>query len=117
MVVAGEKAITQFVPKQEHMRIAKSRDGSHERRRPTLVGLDLHFHNLLQPWPTQVCFWRAIFVQCSKFPPGFFKGTSADQDRRFSDKEMKLLKATKFPPEFDKKVRSLRCLRRIQTTN
>ncbi|KII87767.1 hypothetical protein PLICRDRAFT_112049 [Plicaturopsis crispa FD-325 SS-3] len=35
---------------------------------------------------------------------GFFKGTSADQDRRFSDKELKLLKSMKFPPEFDKKV-------------
>ncbi|KAI0821913.1 PWI domain-containing protein, partial [Trametes gibbosa] len=35
---------------------------------------------------------------------GFFKGTSADQDRRFSDKELKLLKSMKFPPEFDKKA-------------
>ncbi|KAG1826653.1 hypothetical protein EV424DRAFT_1345436 [Suillus variegatus] len=35
---------------------------------------------------------------------GFFKGTSADQDRRFSDKELKLLKSMKFPSEFDKKV-------------
>ncbi|KIM46751.1 hypothetical protein M413DRAFT_40460, partial [Hebeloma cylindrosporum] len=32
------------------------------------------------------------------------KGTSADQDRRFSDKEVKLLKSMKFPPEFEKKV-------------
>jgi serine/arginine repetitive matrix protein 1 len=39
--------------------------------------------------------------------PGFFKGTSADQDRRFSDKEVKLLKSMKFPSEFDKKVPSL----------
>ncbi|KAI9510302.1 PWI domain-containing protein, partial [Russula earlei] len=31
---------------------------------------------------------------------GFFKGTSADQDRRFSDKELKLLKTLKFPPQF-----------------
>ncbi|KAI0282769.1 PWI domain-containing protein, partial [Russula aff. rugulosa BPL654] len=30
---------------------------------------------------------------------GFFKGTSADQDRRFSDKELKLLKSIKFPPQ------------------
>ncbi|KAI0251213.1 PWI domain-containing protein, partial [Lactifluus subvellereus] len=37
---------------------------------------------------------------------GFFKGTSADQDRRFSDKELKLLKSTKFPPQFDTKVTS-----------
>ncbi|KAI0302421.1 hypothetical protein B0F90DRAFT_1714636 [Multifurca ochricompacta] len=35
---------------------------------------------------------------------GFFKGTSADQDRRFSDKELKLLKTIKFPPQFDTKV-------------
>ncbi|KAM6503248.1 PWI domain containing protein, partial [Amanita muscaria] len=35
---------------------------------------------------------------------GFFKGTSAEQDRRFSDKELKLLKSMKFPSEFDKKV-------------
>ncbi|KAH6906826.1 hypothetical protein BKA70DRAFT_1563616 [Coprinopsis sp. MPI-PUGE-AT-0042] len=35
---------------------------------------------------------------------GFFKGTSAEQDRRFSDKELKLMKSMKFPPEFDKKV-------------
>ncbi|KAI0002131.1 hypothetical protein BJV74DRAFT_876601 [Russula compacta] len=35
---------------------------------------------------------------------GFFKGTSADQDRRFSDKELKLLKTLKFPPQFDTKV-------------
>lgn len=41
---------------------------------------------------------------------GFFKGTSADQDRRFSDKEVKLLKSMKFPPEFDKKVNSMKLL-------
>ncbi|KAJ3824446.1 PWI domain-containing protein, partial [Lentinula raphanica] len=35
---------------------------------------------------------------------GFFKGTSADQDRRFSDKELKLLKSMKFPADFEKKV-------------
>ncbi|KAF7357553.1 putative PWI domain-containing protein [Mycena sanguinolenta] len=35
---------------------------------------------------------------------GFFKGTSADQDRRFADKEQKLLKSTKFPSHFEKKV-------------
>lgn len=35
---------------------------------------------------------------------GFFKGTSADQDRRFSDKELKLLKSIKFPSQFDTKV-------------
>ncbi|KAJ7598911.1 PWI domain-containing protein [Mycena floridula] len=35
---------------------------------------------------------------------GFFKGTSADQDRRFSDKEQKLLRSMKFPSEFDRKV-------------
>ncbi|GAB5593621.1 hypothetical protein Unana1_08521 [Umbelopsis nana] len=35
---------------------------------------------------------------------GFFKGTSADQDTRFSNKQKKLLKSMKFPPEFDQKV-------------
>ncbi|KIJ32179.1 hypothetical protein M422DRAFT_184970 [Sphaerobolus stellatus SS14] len=35
---------------------------------------------------------------------GFFKGTSTEQDRRFSDKELKLLKSMKFPANFDKKV-------------
>ncbi|KAH8549180.1 PWI domain-containing protein [Umbelopsis sp. PMI_123] len=35
---------------------------------------------------------------------GFFKGTSADQDTRFSNKHKKLLKSMKFPPEFDQKV-------------
>lgn len=37
----------------------------------------------------------------------FFKGTSTDQDRRFMDKEAKLLKTLKFPPEFEQKVCSL----------
>ncbi|KAI0066869.1 PWI domain-containing protein [Artomyces pyxidatus] len=40
----------------------------------------------------------------SRASTGFFKGTSADQDRRFSDKELKLLKTMKFPSQFDKKV-------------
>ncbi|KAI8059395.1 PWI domain-containing protein [Gilbertella persicaria] len=35
---------------------------------------------------------------------GFFKGTSTDQDSRFSNKEKKLLKTMSFPPEFDQKV-------------
>ncbi|KAI8136798.1 PWI domain-containing protein, partial [Fennellomyces sp. T-0311] len=35
---------------------------------------------------------------------GFFKGTSADQDSRFSNKEKKLLKSMDFPPEFNEKV-------------
>jgi len=35
---------------------------------------------------------------------GFFRGTSQDQDSRFSDKEKKLIKSTKFPPEFEQKV-------------
>ncbi|KAJ7243940.1 PWI domain-containing protein, partial [Mycena rebaudengoi] len=39
---------------------------------------------------------------------GFFKGTSADQDRRFVDKEAKLLKSTKFPAHFEKKVVDMR---------
>jgi serine/arginine repetitive matrix protein 1 len=32
------------------------------------------------------------------------KGTSIDQDGRFTDKEKKLIAKTKFPPEFDTKV-------------
>ncbi|KAG9020727.1 hypothetical protein FRB95_003600 [Tulasnella sp. JGI-2019a] len=35
---------------------------------------------------------------------GFFKGTSADQDSRFKDKDALLRKSIKFPPEFDTKV-------------
>ena len=54
------------------------------------AGMTCHFHSLLV---------------CANVLAGFFKGTSADQDRRFSDKELKLLKTMKFPPEFDKKVR------------
>ncbi|KAJ3933173.1 MAG: hypothetical protein NXY57DRAFT_1068609 [Lentinula lateritia] len=34
----------------------------------------------------------------------FFKGKSADPDRRISDEELKLLKSKNFSPEFDKKV-------------
>jgi hypothetical protein len=33
------------------------------------------------------------------------QGTSAEQDSRFGDKMKKLIGATKFPPEFDEKVR------------
>ncbi|KAI9591843.1 serine/arginine repetitive matrix 1-like protein [Syncephalis fuscata] len=35
---------------------------------------------------------------------GFFKGTSADQDARFSNKHRKLLKSMTFPASFKKKV-------------
>ncbi|KAG8895059.1 hypothetical protein FRB99_000791, partial [Tulasnella sp. 403] len=35
---------------------------------------------------------------------GFFKGTSADQDSRFSDKDQRLRKSLKFPPEFEQKA-------------
>ena len=49
-----------------------------------------------------VTFILSIYL--TWFSTGFFKGTSADQDRRFSDKELKLLKTMKFPPEFEKKV-------------
>ena len=53
--------------------------------------------------------WYVLFLSiCSMILTvvcvGFFKGTSADQDRRFSDKELKLLKTMKFPPEFETKV-------------
>lgn len=35
---------------------------------------------------------------------GFFRGTSADQDTRFSNKQAKLLKSQKFAPELDHPV-------------
>lgn len=35
---------------------------------------------------------------------GFFKGTSTEQDRRFADKDARLLKSIKFPAEFEQKV-------------
>ncbi|KAF5191992.1 Serine/arginine repetitive matrix protein [Thalictrum thalictroides] len=35
---------------------------------------------------------------------GFFRGTSADQDTRFSNKQAKLLKSQKFAPELDQLV-------------
>ncbi|KAG9085995.1 hypothetical protein FRC07_013231, partial [Ceratobasidium sp. 392] len=35
---------------------------------------------------------------------GFFKGTSIDQDRRFADKENRLMRSISFPPEFSQKV-------------
>jgi serine/arginine repetitive matrix protein 1 len=35
---------------------------------------------------------------------GFFKGTSADQDSRFSDKNKKLMKSMKFADNIDRKV-------------
>lgn len=57
----------------------------------------------------QPLFVRVSFVLISLFCVrahfvGFFRGTSTDQDRRFSDKEKKLLKTLKFPPEFNEKV-------------
>lgn len=36
----------------------------------------------------------------------FFQGTSAEQDARFYNKEKKLLKSLKFPPNIDTKVSS-----------
>jgi hypothetical protein len=60
-----------------------------------------------QPWPMLASFQLSIFrllFLIFLFLLGFFKGTSADQDRRFSDKELKLLKTIKFPPQFDTKV-------------
>ncbi len=35
---------------------------------------------------------------------GFFKGTSAEQDSRFANKQKKLLKQMKFPENIDVKV-------------
>lgn len=62
----------------------------------------------IKAWQTLVrkhtSYLSAIFTILLCLSTGFFKGTSADQDRRFSDKELKLLKSMKFPPEFEKKV-------------
>jgi len=69
-------------------------------------------HQKNSTWPTLVnslhgtlccmlCAHEGIILLIFK---GFFKGTSADQDRRFSDKEEKLVKSMKFPPEFSTKV-------------
>jgi hypothetical protein len=38
---------------------------------------------------------------------GFFKGTSAEQDSRFANKQKKLLKQMKFPDNIDVKVKDL----------
>ena len=35
---------------------------------------------------------------------GFYRGTSQDQDARFSNKDKKLLNSMKWPEEFSKKV-------------
>lgn len=37
---------------------------------------------------------------------GYFKGTSAEQDSRFANKQKKLLKQMKFPDNIDIKVNS-----------
>lgn len=66
----------------------------------TLTFATLHPWQTLasSPFPFSSSFFLIFFLS------GFFKGTSADQDRRFSDKELKLLKTIKFPPQFDTKV-------------
>ncbi|KAI8061136.1 PWI domain-containing protein [Gongronella butleri] len=51
-----------------------------------------------------LCFFPCSLSSFCTMGDGFFKGASADQDSRFSNKEKKLLKTLKFPPEFDQKV-------------
>jgi serine/arginine repetitive matrix protein 1 len=41
---------------------------------------------------------------------GFFKGTSAEQDSRFANKQKKLLKQMKFPDNIDVKVKKEKVL-------
>jgi len=48
---------------------------------------------------------------------GFFRGTSADQDNRFSDKEKKLLKQMKFEDALNVKVISQSCARMMVVDN
>ena len=70
---------------------------------PRSVSSSLHAQP--QSWPTLASLALLfLLILLISFLLGFFKGTSADQDRRFSDKELKLLKSIKFPPQFDTKV-------------
>ena len=41
------------------------------------------------------------------------QGTTSDQDMRFSDKEKKILKSTKFPPNFSVKVLNMYILQKM----
>ena len=51
----------------------------------------------------------------SPLSQAYYKGTSTDQERRFSEKELSL-KALKFPPQYDTKVLiSLRPLSSLHT--
>ncbi|KAG6854504.1 hypothetical protein C0991_006106 [Blastosporella zonata] len=79
----------------------------------TIQEMSLNIHYNVSPDPEQSSDLDTYLVNPDVFKvvdghvavlDGFFKGTSADQDRRFSDKELKLLKSMKFPPEFEKKV-------------
>ena len=48
------------------------------------------------------CF--ALLLELAPAMSSIFRGASAQQDSRFSDKAKKLLRTTKFPPNFDTKV-------------
>jgi hypothetical protein len=79
------------------------------RRKPSSVfpALDFFFsaRSTTISWPTLASLaLLSLLILLIPLLLGFFKGTSADQDRRFSDKELKLLKSIKFPPQFDTKV-------------
>ena len=71
-----------------------------------LTPIVLSFHSSTNTWQMLVSRFSEWMAPWLAHAPtlGFFKGTSAEQDRRFSDKETKLLKSMKFPAEFDKKV-------------
>lgn len=45
-----------------------------------------------------------ILLRHSSATVSFFQGTSAEQDARFYNKEKKLLKSMRFPPNIDTKV-------------
>jgi hypothetical protein len=88
---------------------------SHSRYLPSLISLIWYSHHLplfgrahhrttMADAGKFPLFYRSFTISHFLFLSGFFKGTSADQDRRFSDKELKLLKSIKFPPQFDTKV-------------
>jgi hypothetical protein len=59
------------------------------------------------------CFSSRLFIELIMADAGFFKGTSAEQDSRFANKQKKLLKQMKFPANIDVKVRSNTCRQRV----
>uniref|UniRef100_A0A0E0KBU7 PWI domain-containing protein n=1 Tax=Oryza punctata TaxID=4537 RepID=A0A0E0KBU7_ORYPU len=74
---------------------------------PQLDGLQLfphHAETLATPlhlFPLKAAAAAEAAASPAKMSGGFFRGTSADQDTRFSNKQAKLLKTQKFAPELE----------------